>query len=190
MFIFIANAIFFGSRTRWQQLLGFTLASAGVLLVASHGEPMRILALDVNVGDAIMIGGGIAYAGYAIALRKKPAVDWRSLMTAMSFGALLASLPFLLIEVALGRVMYPDHIGLGVIAFTAVFPSLLAQAFFVKGVELHRLKSCGPLHKSCPSIRDTAFCADCRRIAASVSLDGFILGPRRNLVGGKICDAK
>jgi len=136
MLIFLANLLFFGLRITWHQALGLISSSLGVALVASHGELSRILALDVNVGDAIMVGAAVAYAGYAVALRNKPTMAWQSLMIAMSAGALVASIPFTVAEIALGRVLYPDHTGWAVILFTAIFPSVLAQAFFVRGVEL------------------------------------------------------
>lgn len=136
MLIFLANFLVFGLSITRPQILGLVASSAGILLVASHGEPARILALEFNVGDAIQIAGGVAYAGYAVALRKKPALHWESLMIAMSAGALLASIPFTIAEIALGAVVYPDLTGWGVIFFTAIFPSVIAQAFFVKGVEL------------------------------------------------------
>lgn len=136
MLIFLANFLVFRLYISWPQIVGLMLSTGGILLVASHGDPRQLLELRLNVGDAIMIAGGIAYAGYAVALRKKPAIHWTSLMIAMSTGALLASLPFTAAEIAVGATVYPDLIGWGVILFTAIFPSVIAQAMFVKGVEL------------------------------------------------------
>jgi drug/metabolite transporter (DMT)-like permease len=136
MLIFLANFLVFRLHITWPQVLGLVLSSAGILLVASHGDPGRILALEFNIGDAIMVAAGAAYARYAVALRNKPTMHWQSLMIAMSAGALLASIPFTAAEIAMGAVVYPDSVGWAVIFFTAIFPSVIAQAFFVKGVEL------------------------------------------------------
>jgi len=136
MLIFLANFLVFGVSIAWLQILGLVVSSAGILLVASHGDLARIFALEFNIGDAIQIAGGVAYAGYAVALRRKPALHWKSQMIAMSAGAVLASMPFTVAEIALGAVTYPDLTGWGVILFTAIFPSVMAQALFVKGVEL------------------------------------------------------
>jgi drug/metabolite transporter (DMT)-like permease len=136
VFIFLANFLVFRLSVSAPQILGLILSIAGVIIVSSHGHPVRILALDVNTGDAIMISACVAYAGYAVALRKKPAIDWRSLMIAMSAGAFIASLPFAAAEFAIGKFVEPDRQGWAIVLITTIFPSILAQMFFVKGVEL------------------------------------------------------
>ena len=136
MLIFLMNFLLFRLRVTWAQILGFTLSIAGIALTASHGDPARLLALDVNVGDAIMIIAVIAYSGYTVALRYKPDIHWQSLMIAMTAGAFITSLPFAAMEFATGSVILPDARGWGVIFYTTIFPSILAQIFYVRGVEL------------------------------------------------------
>ena len=136
MLIFLVNFLLFRLRVTWAQILGFTLSIAGVALTASHGDPARLLALDVNVGDAIMIIAVIAYSGYTVALRYKPDIHWQSLMIAMTAGAFVTSLPFAAAEAATGSAILPDARGWGLIFYTTIFPSILAQIFFVRGVVL------------------------------------------------------
>jgi drug/metabolite transporter (DMT)-like permease len=136
VFIFTANFLVFRLKMTTQQILGLVLSLAGVILVSSHGAPIRILSMEMNIGDAIMIAACVAYAGYAVALRRKPTIDWRSHMIAMSAGAVVGSLPFAAAEFAYGSFLPPDRQGWMVVLITTVFPSILAQMFFVKGVEL------------------------------------------------------
>lgn len=136
MLIFIGNFLLFRQHASWAQITGFMVSIAGVALTASHGDPARLLALDVNVGDAIMIVAVIAYAGYTIALRHKPDIHWQSLMIAMTAGAFVTSLPFAAAEFAAGSAILPDARGWSVIFYTTIFPSILAQIFYVRGVEL------------------------------------------------------
>lgn len=136
MLIFLANFLLFRLGVTWAQILGFVLSIAGVALTASHGDPARLLALDVNIGDAIMIIAILAYSGYTVALRHKPDIHWQSLMIAMTGAALISTLPFAAFELATGSATLPDVRGWGVIFYTTIFPSILAQIFYVKGVEL------------------------------------------------------
>ena len=80
MLIFIINFLLFGLRATPGQIVGFVLSIAGVALTASHGEPLRLLELEVNFGDALMLLSVIVYSGYTVALRDKPDVHWQSLM--------------------------------------------------------------------------------------------------------------
>ena len=136
MFIFIANFLFFRLRATPAQIVGFLVSIAGVVLTASHGDPARLLALDVNFGDLLMLGGAIAYAGYTVALRFKPNIHWQSLMITLTAGGFLASLPFTAAEAWYGSTILPDARGWAVIFYTVIFPSILAQLFYVRGVEL------------------------------------------------------
>lgn len=136
MFIFIGNFLLFRLRATWAQIAGFLTSLVGVTLTASHGDPARLLRLDLNFGDMLMLGAVIAYAGYTLALRFKPDIHWQSLMIALTAGAFVTSLPFAVAEFQSGAGIVPDARGWGVILYTAIFPSILAQIFYVRGVEL------------------------------------------------------
>ena len=136
MVILIANFLLFRLRATWAQIAGFVISIAGVALTASHGDPSRLLALDLNFGDVLMLLAVVAYAGYTVALRFKPDIHWQSLMIAMTAGAFITSLPFAVAELATGAAILPDARGWSVIVYTTIFPSILAQIFYVRGVEL------------------------------------------------------
>ncbi|MCO5080495.1 MAG: DMT family transporter [Rhizobiaceae bacterium] len=136
MVIFLANFLLFGLRVTATQVLGFFISIAGVLVVASHGDPFRLLALDVNVGDAIMLVAVLVYGLYSVVLRWKPQVHWQSLMAGLTFSAFVTSVPFALAEAASGGMILPNATGWGIVAFTVVFPSILSQIFYIRGIEL------------------------------------------------------
>ncbi|MGE0500884.1 MAG: DMT family transporter [Rhizobiaceae bacterium] len=136
MVIFLLNFLFFRIRVTWMQIAGFIVSVAGVLLVATHGEPARLLQLDVNVGDALVLVALLFYAIYSVCLRFKPDIHWQSMMIVMGAAAFVTSLPFVAAEAALGATVLPDATGWTIILFVAVFPSIVSQVLFMKGVEL------------------------------------------------------
>jgi drug/metabolite transporter (DMT)-like permease len=136
MVIFVANFLLFRLRAALGQIAGFLLSIAGVALTASHGEPARLLALDVNFGDLLMVVAVLVYSAYTVALRFKPRVHWKSLMIVLCATALITSIPFAAVEFAYGAGIVPDAQGWTVVAYTALFPSIVSQVFYIRGVEL------------------------------------------------------
>ena len=136
MLIFLANFLLFRLHATWAQITGFSVSLVGVALTAGHGDPARLLALDLNFGDALMLAAVVGYAGYTVALRFKPDIHWQSLMIALTAGAFITSIPFALAEAQAGASIMPDARGWAIILYTAIFPSILAQIFYVRGVEL------------------------------------------------------
>ncbi|MGJ8571139.1 MAG: DMT family transporter [Hoeflea sp.] len=134
--IFLANFFLFRIRVTPAQIIGFGLTLVGVVLTASSGSLARLIALELNQGDALMLLAVLFYGGYTVALRYKPVLHWQSMITVMAASAFLTSLPFSAFELARGTAILPDTTGWLVAAFTAVFPSLVAQVMFIKGNEL------------------------------------------------------
>jgi drug/metabolite transporter (DMT)-like permease len=136
MLIILGNFLMFGLRPGVVQMAGFVLAAAGVVLTASHGELGRLVQLDINFGDALMLIAVTVYAAYSIALRFRPVIHWLSLIAVLCAAAFLASIPFTIAEFAVGAMILPDATGWGVVIYTALFPSVIAQAFYIKSVAL------------------------------------------------------
>lgn len=69
IFVMLFNFLLFRTRVAALQLVGVALTILGVAITASHGNLGRLLALEVNVGDLLVILASLAYAVYSIALR-------------------------------------------------------------------------------------------------------------------------
>jgi len=136
MLIFVFNFVLYRMGVSWGQIIGFTLSLVGVALTASHGDLFSLAELEINRGDALMLLAIVFYAGYTVALRYKPAIHWKSLMLAMCFAAFVTSVPFAIWEAAAGDALMPDARGWAVVVYTAIFPSVLSQLFYIRGVEL------------------------------------------------------
>lgn len=134
--VMIVNFIVFRLRIRVLQALGVLATILGVIVTATRGSPLALLEVGVNRGDAIMMGAVLLYALYTVALRLKPQVHWLSLLAAMAVSALLFVTPFFILEAARGGFQAPGLDGWLIIAYTAIFPSVMSQLFFMRGVEL------------------------------------------------------
>lgn len=118
------------------QLVGVLLTAVGVVVIASGGSLERLLALAIREGDFLMIAACALYAAYAIGLRRRPNVSTLSLFSVMAGSAFLVSLPFTAVEAALGGLQWPTPLGWLVVALVTLFPSFLAQIFFIQGVDI------------------------------------------------------
>lgn len=136
LMVFLGNLLLFRVRFTLFQLLGFLLTLLGVAVTVSRGQWSALLALELNQGDALMLLAVLLYGAYTLALRFKPPLHWRSAIAVLSVSALLASIPYAGIEWATGNMVAPDLQGLAVLVYIAVFPSLIAQSLYIRGVEL------------------------------------------------------
>lgn len=135
-FVLLGAFVLHGTRVRWLQIAGAAVTFAGVVLVVSAGDLDRLLSLSFSVGDLFMLIACLCYAGYTVALRNKPNVPILSMLTVMAVGALLSALPLAVIEAWTGGLQPPTAMGWAVIAYVVIFPSLLAQVFWIRGVAL------------------------------------------------------
>ena len=136
IFIFLGNFLLFRTRASWAQLAGFALTFSGILITASHGDIGRLLRLQLNAGDVMMVVAVITYAGYTVALKWKPVMHWQSFLAVPCVGAALTCLPFVLWRHATHPFGLPDGTGWGVVVYASLFVALLASATYVAGIDL------------------------------------------------------
>lgn len=134
--VFLANFLVFRIRVTVAQILGFMISILGVALTVSHGDLTRLLELELNIGDAIMMGAMILYGLYTFGLRFRPQLHWQTFMLALVTVGFATSLPFAVFEHAIGSSVGPTAEGWAIVAFAGLFPSLLAQILYLRGVEM------------------------------------------------------
>jgi drug/metabolite transporter (DMT)-like permease len=134
--VLIGARLVFGVRVGVWQAFGAFVTMTGVAAIASQGEIARFLGLAFNGGDLIMLLAGIFYAGYTVGLRARPQVSGLGFFTAMAAVAFVTSIPLLGWEIASGAFIVPSWKGLALLAYATLFPSLIAQIFYMRGVEL------------------------------------------------------
>lgn len=136
IFVLLGAYLVYRTRVTLVQILGVAATMIGVALVATQGELARIVDFQFNRGDLLMVVACALYAGYTVALRRRPAVSGLAMFSVMAGAAFLTSIPLVIIEVAMGDFQWPTLTGWGVLAYVVVFPSLLSQIFFLRSVEL------------------------------------------------------
>ncbi len=125
-----------GTRATPLQILGVLVTVLGVVTVATRGDPMAILDLDLNRGDLIMLVACALYAFYTVALRSRPPMPGAAFFTLLALISAITTLPLIIGEAWTTGLKMPTPYGLAITAFVAIFPSCLAQIFFLRGVDL------------------------------------------------------
>lgn len=135
LMIFLGSLLLYRQTFGWFQIVGFTLTLIGVAVVITGGELSKLSAQTFNRGDVMMFFAALCYSAYSIGLKQKPEMHWLSLLTALFAGALVSSVAAMAWEVNSGEAIFPSTTtGIAVVAFTAIFPSIVAQASFIEGV--------------------------------------------------------
>ncbi|MDR3376791.1 MAG: DMT family transporter [Ancalomicrobiaceae bacterium] len=135
VFVLLGGLLAYGTAVTTTQALGVTVTLLGVALIASKGELATIFHLRFAFGDVLMILACGCYAAYTVALVRRPQVSALAMFSMLAFFAALLSLPLLGIEIAAGQSYWPTSQGWLIIAYVALFPSVLSQIFFIRGVE-------------------------------------------------------
>jgi drug/metabolite transporter (DMT)-like permease len=139
--VMLLNFAIFRTRVRGLQLVGVAITIVGVATVATHGDLSRILSLAINSGDALVLLSCVIWAVYSLSLRYRPATDWLSFLVATSVGAVIASVIYQLVFGG-GWAVIPAKVseitlqGWLIVAYTIIFPSILSQMLYVRGVDL------------------------------------------------------
>lgn len=137
--IFLLNYIIYRTGISWLQIAGFVLTLIGVVLVVSGGDPLALIQSGgegISRGDWFMLAAALCYGGYSVALRSKPEMHWQSFLASLIAGAFIFALVGAALEHQSGQAQFPVTVqGLLVVIYAGIFPSLVSQGLFIKGVE-------------------------------------------------------
>lgn len=126
----------YGTRVTPIQAAGVVVTMIGVILVATRGAPHLLIEIGLNPGDGLMLVACGAYAYYTARLQRRPAIPGRAFFTLMAVIACVTSVPPFVAEALIAAPPWPTWEGWLITAYVAVFPSCLAQLFFLRGVDL------------------------------------------------------
>ncbi len=128
--------LMYGTRASLVQVAGVLITTVGVIVVATQGAPLSMLDIGLNRGDLAMLAACAFYAFYTLALRSRPEMPGIAFFTLLALISAITSLPLLVAEAAIYGLAMPTLQGWLVTLFVAIFPSCLAQLFFLRGVDL------------------------------------------------------
>ena len=134
--VMILGLIILGTAISKLQATGLVLSMFGTLILVSKGSMDSIVSLTFNSGDLIMLIGCFCYAGYTLGLSKRIEMPPTVMFLFFSFFASLSLFICVIIEFLTGNLIWPGLKGIIIILYCIVFPSILAQTFFMRGVEL------------------------------------------------------
>lgn len=134
--IFLLNFMFYRMSANRYQLLGFPITVVGVITIVSQGQIQVLRELSFVAGDILMLLAITFYGIYSVMLNKKPDIHWLSLICVLSVSAWLVSLPFVALESLNKDLIRPDITGWLMVLYSALCASLLAQVFWIRGIEL------------------------------------------------------
>lgn len=114
-------------RLSGRAVAGIVVSFAGVLLILSGGDPRTLLALDVNVGQALMIGAIIVFSLYSIWGRLLRSVPPITATAAQAVMVLLVMSPF---AIANGVQVPTEPEPLLALLYIGIFPSVGAYVLW------------------------------------------------------------
>ena len=134
--IFLGNFLLFRTRATWSQLAGFACTFAGVLVTATQGDITRLLKLQLNIGDAMMLSAVVVYSAYTVCLKWRPVLHWQSFLAIPCIGAALTCIPFVAWQSVVHPFAWPDATGWTIVVYASVFVALVASATYIAGIDL------------------------------------------------------
>jgi len=136
IWIVVLSYLFFREHVGVVQTLGVLVSLSGVAAIVARGDLAALLTLRLNRGDVLILLAVLSYAAYSTLLRRRPQIHPLSfLLTTFAVGAVML-LPFYIWEHLAVQPMPLRAPALLAIAYTALFPSILAYLCYNRGVEL------------------------------------------------------
>lgn len=136
MMVLLGALLVFRTPITPLQVIGVAVTMLGVFVIATKGDVSVLQTLSFNYGDMLMLIASLLYAIYTLALRNRPPLPPLVFFTALAAAAFLWSIGLLVWEIQAGRVVWPSLKGFFILIYVTLGPSMFAQIFFMRGVEL------------------------------------------------------
>jgi len=150
LMIALLTFVFFHERLSGRQATGILVSLVGVAVIISQGDLSRLLSIQFNIGDIIILVAVVLYAAYSAILRKRPPIHWLSFLAATFLIGDILLTPVLIWEISTGYVMQFNALTVAACLYVCIFPSIIAYAFFNRGVELIGANRAGPFFHLMP----------------------------------------
>ena len=135
-FVMIIGLVVLRTKISLLQICGLVLSLGGVVLLVSGGSINVLKSVQFNIGDLLMLVACLCYAGYTLGLSRRIVMPPVLILAFFSAAAVVTLTICTAIEYAHGNLIMPGLKGWLLVIYCAIFPSLLAQILFMRGVEL------------------------------------------------------
>jgi drug/metabolite transporter (DMT)-like permease len=137
LFIFLLSALLIGEKMELKYWVSMGLSMLGVLIVITHGSLERMIALQFNIGDLIMVLAVISWALYSIFIKKLSG----KMPSLMIFGFTLAigfmvMVPAVAIELSVVPVEAVNLAEWSALVYIGIFPSICSFLLWNRAVAL------------------------------------------------------
>jgi drug/metabolite transporter (DMT)-like permease len=153
--IVLMSYLLFRDTITLRQVVGIGVAMVGAIAIIAQGSWLVLTQFSFNPGDLWILAAIAAYAAYSCLLRLRPEMHSLSFLAALFGFASLQLLPLYVWETLGGAAMRFNWVTLLTVGYVALFPSILSQLFFNRGVELVGANQAGlfmyllPVFSSC-----------------------------------------
>ena len=135
-FVMIIGLVVLRTKISFLQICGLILSLGGVVLLVSGGSINVLKSVQFNIGDLLMLIACLCYAGYTLGLSRRIIMPPVLILAFFSAAAVVTLTICTAIEYSQGNLIMPGLKGWLLVIYCAIFPSLLAQVLFMRGVEL------------------------------------------------------
>jgi drug/metabolite transporter (DMT)-like permease len=137
LFIFLLSALLIGEKMELKYWVSMGLSMFGVLIVITQGSFERMLSLQFNIGDLIMVLAVISWALYSIYIKKisgkLPSLAIFGFTLAIGFTVMIPAVAIELSIVPLGEVDLADWSAL---LYIGIFPSICSFLLWNRAVTM------------------------------------------------------
>ena len=134
--VLIGSYFFFKTTIGLLQIVGIAVTIFGVVFVSIRGEIERLMTLNLNTGDLLMLIAVFLYSFYTLGLRRKHKLSSIALFASVVASAFISTFPLTIYEFASGRIVLPEGHDWIIILMIVLFPSFLSQICFIASVKL------------------------------------------------------
>ncbi len=129
--IILLSRFWFGEAMNARQVLGTVLALGGVLVIVLRGDLDVLHSLSFSLGDLLMLAAAIAWAIYAVLLKRWPSrLGVNARLACITGAGALCLLPMLALESHYGAAMTWNAQSLLVIATLVIVPGIGAYGSY------------------------------------------------------------
>ena len=134
--VLVGSCWFFRTSVNFVQILGVAVTMLGVVIVSINGELEKLMSLNFNTGDLLMLIAVLLYGAYTVGLRRKHNLSSILLFASVVFWAFISTLPLTIYEFASGKTVWPDENVWIIVGLIVLLPSFLSQICFIASVKL------------------------------------------------------